>query len=124
MARPARSINAQRLKGRYLRATKNDTLCGVSVLNELAKIASGTVQQTTGPQRVVAYVLCSFFEAVAYDFDERPVSATEATSFQAQFHQPALKAIEYLLETDPEQSEAVSLCEHIIVIQSNNLPMR
>jgi len=71
----------------------------------------------------VAYVLCSFLEAVAYDFDERPVSATEATSFQAQFHQPALKAAEYLLETDPEQSDAVSLCEDIIVIHSNNLPM-
>ena len=124
MARSTRSINAQRLKDRYLQATKNDILCGISVLNDLAKIASGSVQQTTGPQKVVAYILCSFFEAVAYDFHERPVSVTEATSFQAQFHQPVLKAIEYLLENDPEASEAVSRCEDIIVTQSSKFPMR
>lgn len=118
-----RSIAAQKLKTRYIKAIKNETLGGAGVLEQLAKTASECVGQTTGGQRVVAYTTYAIFGAAAYDYSGRPVSQSEVVAFLEQIHQPVIEAIEFLLETNPKSEAVVSLCERIIKTHLDCFPL-
>lgn len=111
MAKVAHSLTAQSLKSEYLKKTEADTLVGADVFDRLAILAAKCVNELGGPQKVVAYTLLTFFRSAAYDFSDRPVSSSEGSTFQLAFHQPVLKAIEYIqnIDADPTQLEAICL---------------
>ena len=111
MAKVAQSPTAQNLKSEYLKEADADTLVGADVFDRLANLAARCVNECDGPQKIVAYTLLMFFRSAAYDFSDRPVPSSEASTFQSAFHKPVLKAIEYIqnFDANPTQLEAIGL---------------
>ena len=123
MAKVAHSLSAQILKSEYLKETNADTLVGADVFDRLANLAAGCVDELDGPQKVVAYTLLMFFSSAAYDFSDRPVSSSEASTFQSAFHQPVLKAIEYILNIDADPTQLETICLPVILAHQSSMPI-
>ena len=123
MAQVARSLTAQRLKSEYLKETDADTLVGADVFDRLANLTARCVNELDGPRKVVAYTLLMFFRSAAYDFSDRPVSSSEASAFQSTFHQPVLKAIEYIQNTDADPAQLKAICLPVIMAHQSAMPI-
>lgn len=123
MAKVAHSLTAQILKSEYLKETSADTLVGGDVFERLANLAAGCVDELDGPRKVAAYTLLMFFRSAAYDFSDRPVSSNEASAFQSAFHQPVLKAIEYIQNIDADQTQLEAICLPIILAHQSAMPI-
>ncbi len=123
MAQIARSLTAQSLKLEYLKETGAGTLVGADVFDRLANLAARCVNEFDGPRKIVAYTLLMFFRSSAYDFSDRPVSSSEASVFQSAFHQPVLKAIEYIQNIDADPTQLEAICLPIIMAHQSAMPI-
>lgn len=123
MAKVAHSLTAQILKSGYLKETNTDTLVGADVFCRLANLAARCVDELDGPRKVVAYTLLMFFRSAAYDFSDRPVSSSETSTFQSAFHQPVLKAIEYILNIDADPTQLEAICLPVIMAHQSAMPI-
>ena len=123
MAEVAHSLAVQSLKSKYLKETSADTLVGADVFDRLANLAARCVNELDGPRKVVAYTLLMFFRSAAYDFSDRPVSSIEASEFLSAFHQPVLKAIEYIENIDADHSQLEAICLPIIMAHQSAMPI-
>ncbi len=119
MAKVTRSLTAQILKSEYLKETDADTLVGADVFDRLSNLAARCVNEFDGPRKIVAYTLLMFFRSAAYDFSDRPVSSSEASAF----HQPVLKAIEYIQKIDADPTQLEAICLPVIMAHQSTMPI-
>ena len=123
MAKVAHSLTTQLLKSEYLKETDAGTLAGADVFERFANLAAGCVNELDGPRKVAAYTLLMFFRSAAYDFSDRPVLSNEASAFQSAFHQPVLKAIEYIQNIDADHTQLEEICSPIIKAHQSAIPI-
>ncbi len=123
MVKVAISLTAQILRSEYLKETDADTLVGADVFDRLSNLAARCVNEFDGPRKIVAYTLLMFFRSAAYDFSDRPVSSSEASVFQSEFHQPVLKAIEYIQHIDADPTQLEAICLPVITAHQSAMPI-
>lgn len=89
-------LAARQLRKQFLEATRQATLGGASMLEDLGRLAHECAEASPHPERSVAFVLAEPFASLASSLGGRPVPKSEADQVVGAFHQTALEAIEAL----------------------------
>lgn len=97
-------------------------MVGADVFEKFATLAARCVDELDGPREVVAYTLLMFFRSAAYDVGDRPIFSSESSAFQSAFHQPVLKAIEYLQNNEPDPNQLEAICLPVIKAHRSIMP--
>jgi hypothetical protein len=88
---------AVHLKRQFLYQTQRGRFGSLDALLELAISARGCVASSMSSSRVtVAFVLERVLDQCAADLNGRPVQLSELADLTKRFHEPVLRAIEYL----------------------------
>ncbi|MGC2202460.1 MAG: hypothetical protein WA633_20270 [Stellaceae bacterium] len=88
---------AVHLKRQFLYQTQRGRFGSLDALLELAISAKGCVASSMSSSRVtVAFVLERVLDQCAADLSGRPVQISEPSDLTGRFHEPVLRAIEYL----------------------------
>jgi hypothetical protein len=96
-------IAAAHLKRQFLYQTQRGRFGSVEALLELAISARGCVASSMSSGRVtVAFVLEMVLGQSAQDLEGRPVQISEIADLADRFHDPVLRAVEYLAGADDD----------------------
>jgi hypothetical protein len=90
-------LAAAHLKRQFLYQTQRGRFGSLEALLELAISARGCVASSMSAGRVtVAFVLERVLDQCAEDLDGRPVQISEIADLANRFHDPVVRAVEYL----------------------------
>jgi hypothetical protein len=99
-------LAAAHLKRQFKQQTQRGRFGSLDALLELAISARGCVGSSTSAGRVtVAFVLERVLDQCAEDLDGRPVQISEVAELAERFHQPVLRAIDYLIGSGDDPVE-------------------
>lgn len=101
-------INVSKLKRMFAEAIANKSFGGATVVEDLGRLARGSVKGGSREQRAVAYALASLLANVASDHEDRAVSLAESTEFAQRSEQVFSRAIGFL-ENPTSAAEAIEI---------------
>ncbi len=96
------------LEQAYGKLTAGRTLAGSGRLYELTRMSKKIAEATTGPKRILAFLLFAIFNSLAQRQDRQPVTVEEGEAGYDALHEPISNAISYLKVGGPD-SELVPL---------------
>lgn len=97
MSKSVIDLAAAHLKRQFLYQTQRGRFGSLDALIELAISARGCVASSMSASRVtVAFVLERVLDQCAEDLDGRPVPMSEIAELAERFHEPVLRAVEFL----------------------------
>jgi hypothetical protein len=98
LTRSVIDLAAAHLKRQFVYQTQRGRFGSVNALVELAISARGCVTTSMSSSRVmVAFVLERVLDQCVGDLRGRPITISETAELAERFHEPVLRAIEYLI---------------------------
>lgn len=103
MTKSVIDLAAAHLKRQFLYQTQRGRFGSLEALLELAISARGCVASSMSSSRItVAFVLERVLDQCAEDLNGRPARISEIADLADRFHDPVLRAVEYLIGADDD----------------------